>query len=359
MPATTPRPLALVLLGTAALAACSDDSSGVTDPAATYATLTVDASTAPAYVALGATATTTPVTTPATSTVWDLAFTGTPTVAVNGGASGPAGVKAYCLCANSALSLAQVEALTAAQGASAFGAVTTANVPTDTTFVSDASSQAISGWYDYNTTTRAITPNGTAWGVRLASTAGAYAKFHVSAIQNPTQAAAGTVTLEWAVQPSANGTIGADRQLAVDLSGGAKVYVNLTAGTTSNSPSAAWDVALQGYTVTVNGGSNGSGNVGAVPLVPSTFYPSYAAITTIPVGAQGIPAAAFTTDGAGGAFLAAPPYRYDPTSHQVYPTYDVYLVKRGAAVYKVQVVSYYSTGGTFGVLTLRYAKLAG
>jgi hypothetical protein len=342
----------------AGLAGCSSSESAPTDPGSSYATILINASTATTYVALGAPAMLATVGDPSASTTWDLAFTAEPTVAVNGGASGPGGVRAYCLCANSGLSLSQVEALSSAAGANAFGAVTTASVPADSAFHADVASQAITGWYDYNTTTHAITTNTKAWGVRLASTSGAYAKLHVSALPSPGQSNAGPVTIEWAVQSSSSGTLGADRQLVADLTAGAKVYVNLSTGTTSVSSTAAWDIALQGYTITVNGGASGSGNVGAVPLVPSTFYTSYAAITAIPVGATGIPSSAFATDGAGGAFLASAPYRYDPTSHQVYPTYDVYLVKRGTDVYKVQVASYYSTTGVFGYVTLRYEKLS-
>lgn len=346
----------LLISAVSLLAACSD-SSAPTDPGSQFASIQLDVTTSPAYLTLGTPATTATVTDPMTSSAWDLTFTSTPTVAVNGGASGPAGVKAYCLCGNASLTLAQVQALTSRNAAEAFGAVTAADIPADASFELDAASQAISGWYDYNPTTHAITTNGNVWGIRLASTVGNYAKFHVTAIPTPTQSNAGPVTLEWAAQTGATGTLGANQTLDVDLSSGAKVYVNLTDGTTSTSAASAWDIALQGYTISVNGGSSGSGNVGAVPLVPSSFYTSYAVITTIPVGASGIPSNAFTTDGAGGAFLANEPYRYDPQAHQVWPSYDVYLVKRGTTVYKVQVTSYYGTSGAFGALTVRYAKL--
>ena len=337
-----------------ALAACSS-SDIPTTPDVEFETITVDASTHTSFVALGAPASIIAVGDPSTSTAWDLELTAAPDVSVNGGASGSGGVKAFCTCANSGLSLSQVEGLTAAAGASAFASVTASSIPPDASFVADTASQAITGWYDYNAATHAISTNGKVWGVRLASTSGAYAKFTVLSIPTPGQSNAGPVTIKWAVQGTASGAMGADKQLLVDLSSGARVYVNLTAGTTSSTSSSPWDVALQGYTVYVNGAAGG----GAVAAVPSSFYTSYAGITSLPVGAQGIPSSAFTIDGAGGAFLAAAPYRYDPVLHQVFPTYDVYLVKRGTAVYKVQVTSYYSVSGTYGVLTLRYAKLSG
>ncbi len=348
-----------IALSLGLFAACSSSDTGVTDPGSSFATLQLNVTASPAYVALGAPATLVSVSDPSTSTAWDLEFTSTPTVAVNGGASGPGAVRAYCLCANSNLSLAQVEALTAAGAATSFAAVTAASVPADSLFTADVSSQAVSGWYDYNATTHATTTNSNVWGIRLASASGAYAKFRVIALPAPAQSNAGPVTIQWAVQSSATGVMGADKQAVVDLSSGAKVYVNLSTGTTSASSATAWDIALQGYTISLNGGASGSGNAAAVPLVPSTYYASYAAITAIPVGAAGIPPTAFIPDGTGGAFLTVAPYEYDQAAHQVYPTYDVYLVKRGTSVYKVQVIGYYSTAGVFGSLTLRYAKIAG
>jgi hypothetical protein len=345
-------PSSLLICGVALLAACSNDS-GPTEPGSQFTTIQLNSATAPAYLTLGATAAIATVTDPQASSAWDLAFTPGFEVKVNGGASGPAGVKAYCLCANASLTPAQVEALTAQGGAEAFGAVTVANIPTDASFETDEASQAIHGWYDYNPATHAVTPNEHAWAIRLASTAGAIAKFHVKAIPTPGLSNAGPVTIEWALQNG--GTMGADQTATVDLSSGAKIYVDLTAGTTSTTATAKWDVALQGYTISVNGGSSGNGNVSALELAPSSSFATYAAITSVP---GSIPAAAYSTDGTGGAFFTNPPYRYNSTTHQLWPTYDVYLVKRGTAVYKVQVVTYYRASGAANNVTLRYAKLA-
>ena len=346
----------LVFAGLAFLAACSDDNSP-TEPGSPYSTIQLGTAAGPAFLTLGTTASVAAVVDPTTSTAWDLGFTSTPTVTVNGGASGPGGVKAYCLCANRTLTLAQVEALTSAQGADAFGAVTSANIPADASFQSDAASMAIAGWYDYNPATHAVSANDNVWAVRLASTSGNYAQFHVKSIPNPGQSAAGSVTLEWAIQGGGSGTLGANQTLTVDVASGAKVYVNLTSGTSSATPAAGWDVALQGYMIYVNGGASGSGGASAIQIAPSP-YASYSAITQIPIGAQGIPTSVFVADGAGGAFTSDAPYRYASDKHQVYPTYDVYLVKKGKAVYKVQVASYYNaTTGAFGTITVRYAKL--
>lgn len=342
----------LLICGAALLAGCSDDAAP-TEPGSQFTTIQLNAATAPAYLTLGTTATVATVTDPQASSAWDLVFTPGYEIKVNGGASGPAGVKAYCLCANASLTQAQVEALTAQNGAESFGAVSAAAVPADASFETDEASHAIDGWYVYNPTTHAVTPSDKAWGIRLASTPGGIAKLHVKAIPTPAMSNAGPVTIEWALQTG--GTMGADQTAVVDLSTGARVYVNLTTGATSTTAAGTWDIALQGYTIFVNGGSSGNGSVSALELAPSTAFATYAAITSVPAS---IPASAYSTDGTGGAFLANLPYRYSTTTHQLYPTYDVYLVKRGTAVYKVQVVTYYSQTGAAGHVTLRYAKLA-
>jgi hypothetical protein len=342
----------LLIGGVALLAACSDDT-GPTEPGSQFTTIQLNSATTPAYVTLGATATIPSVTDAQASSAWDLAFTPGFEIKVNGGASGPAGVKAYCLCANATLTQTQIEALTAQDGVDAFSAVTTASIPTDASFEADAASQAIHDWYDYDPTTHAVTPSDKAWGIRLASTTGGIAKFHVKAIPAAGMSNAGPVTIEWALQNG--GAMGADQTASVDLSGGAKIYVNLTTGATSTTATSGWDVALQGYTISVNGGTSGNANVSALELAPSSSFATYSAITSVPAS---IPASAYSTDGTGGAFVANPPYRYNSTTHQLWPTFDVYLVKRGTAVYKVQVVTYYNTSGAAGNVTLRYAKLA-
>ncbi|HEY4306756.1 MAG TPA: HmuY family protein [Gemmatimonadaceae bacterium] len=342
-----------LLIGSAALLAACSDSSSTTEPGSQYTTIQLNAATAPAYLTLGSPATVATVTDPATSSAWDLSFSSAPNVTVNGGASGPGGVKAYCLCANGALTLTQVEALTTTQGADAFGAVTTTSIPTDSTkFQADAATQAISGWYDYNTTSHQLSANATVWAVKLVTTAGSYAKFHVKTIAADGSSAA----LEWATQVGGTAATSTTNQtVTVNPGSTTKIYVNLTTGATSTTAPASWDLAIANYTIYVNG----IGGASAIQLVPSP-YASYAAITQMPIGGTtGIPASVFATDGAGGVFSTNAPYRYDSNSHQVYPSYDVYLVKKGTAVYKVQVTNYYNTTGTFGNITVRYAKIGG
>jgi hypothetical protein len=57
-------------------------------------------------------------------------------------------------------------------------------------------------------------------------------------------------------------------------------------------------------------------------------------------------------------FDAHPWYRYNlDGGHQIWPTYDVFLIRRGDAVYKVQLTSYYGATGDSRQITFRYARL--
>ena len=140
----------LPLMAGVTLACSSDDSTGPRgqQPTAT-ANLTVDASTATAYVALGATAHTVVVADSSTSLAWDLSVNATK-VLLNGGTIGIAGVTAYCVCTNESMTSEQVMALTANGQAAAFEAVTASDIPSDASFSATVFTEH--PWYRYNLT---------------------------------------------------------------------------------------------------------------------------------------------------------------------------------------------------------------
>lgn len=132
--------------------------------------------------------------------------------------------------------------------------------------------------------------------------------------------------------------------------------------------SSEWDIAFRATGVMLNGGTNGSAgvvaacvcqNAGATDeqvkaMTPESELADFEAVT-----AAGIPAAgaAWTTD----VFDQKKWYRYNLTGsdHQVWPTYDVYLVRRGSEVFKVQLTGYYGEDGKARQIRFRYARLAG
>jgi hypothetical protein len=344
-----PRPhLVRLVIPFAALVvavACSD---GTTEPPPppTTSELTVDASASPAFVRLGDPATTVSVTNPSASTEWDLSFLAT-AVTVNGGAAGPGGVTAYCMCANANASVAELQAMSPENQLAAFDAV--ASVPAAATFVADALNPAISGWFT-GTGSGAVAALEKSWIVRRSSGGVILAKFRVTSISGATATSAGNVTIEYAIQPSTGAAFGPVATRTIDFSTG-PVYLDLASGPVSST--SAWDLRFSGFEIRLNGGVSGTGGVSAVvdesmPFAQLTAqYASFA------------PAAAYRSDSFGGVFVTSPWYKYNitGTDNQIWPNYNVYLIKRGETVYKVQLTSYYGSTGAPRQITLRASRL--
>ncbi|HEX7120303.1 MAG TPA: HmuY family protein [Longimicrobiales bacterium] len=329
------------------MAACAD-----TDPAGPekpeVATLTVDAAEAWAYVAFdGEEAVPVTVDDRSGSEAWDLGFFAT-SVMLNGGAAGPGGVVGHCVCQNAGAADEAITAMTAESELADFEAVTAAQIPVeDEAWTVDALAPAIDGWYRYDMSTHEVSAAPEqVWKVRTAS-GEAYAKFHVTAIEGAAREHAGRITIEFAVQPSAGSAFEATRVETVDVSGGA-VYFDLESGA-AVSADEAWDLWFEGYTIRVNGGVSGDGSAGASP--------AGAAFDAV-ADASDLMAGHYRGDAFGGVFDEHPWYRYNLEGrHQIWPTYDVYLVKRGESVYKVQLTGYYGPTGEARQVTFRYARL--
>ena len=329
------------------LGACSEDPTGPVTEEET--SLTVNAATGWAFVDLEE-GTQVNISTPTTSSAWDIAFFAT-SVMLNGGSAGPGGVAGTCLCQNRVATDAQVQAMTPESELVDFEDVTLADVPVDAeAWVPDALAPAIAGWYAYNPVTHQVSASpAKAWKLRLAEASNpGYAKFRVKEIAGATQSNAGKVTIEYAVQNAAGGALGEVQTAVLDVSGGSKVYFDFMDGAVSDASD--WDISLQGWELRLNSGVSGSGKAGAVLSTSETFE----AITD----ASDAPPQIYKADAFGGVFTATPWYRYNlDGNHTVFPTYDVYLIKRGDDVYKVQVTGYYGVDGTSRQITFRYALL--
>jgi hypothetical protein len=334
-------------------AACSDSSSPSSPEENETPQLTVDASTNWAFVRLGATAQQVTVASPGASSDWDIAFNAT-SVMLNGGSVGPAGVTGYCLCQNGEVTAAQVQAFTPAGELPDFDAVNASMAPaTASSWSADSVAEAVTGWWSYDIDTHVVSAApGKVWKVRLAARAGssdtAYAKFHVISIENAARENAGKVTFEYAVQTRKGAAMGAVKTATVDLSAGPVSFDLLTGAAAAG----AWDVRFTGYSLRLNGGSSGAGNAGASPVDES--FPSIA-------DASDLVSQQYLRDATGGVFSQKPWYLYNVTGsdHQIWPTFQVYLVKRGTELYKVQVTGYYDASANPRHITFRYEKLAG
>jgi hypothetical protein len=330
-----------LLLALAAVA-CEEDANGPGPQGPTYNTLQVDARTTWVYANL-ATNQVVAVTDPLTSTNWDIGFFAT-RVVTNGGAAGAGDVEGHCICQNAGATDPQILAMTAAGEEADFTAVTAAAIPsTAAAWASDALDPAIENWWSYNPTSHAVSANPTAvYAMKLRGTA--FAKMHVTNLQNAAMAHAGDVTIEFAVQPAAADPFGSVTTLTVNLASG-PVYVDLIDGVLGSSSD--WDIQLTGYTILVNGGISGTGGVAALETAED-----FATLATV----SDVPAAAYATgvDGYAGVFAAEPWYRYNLDGNNlISPTFNVYLIRRGTQVWKVQITSYYSTAGTGRFITFR------
>jgi hypothetical protein len=332
----------------AALLACTEESTGPLLPPPETTELTVDASTTPAFIRLGEPSAQVSVSSPTTSTAWDLSFFAT-SVSVNGGASGPGGVSAHCLCANANATVAELQAMTAENQLAAFDAVTVDDVPATSAFVFDALNPAISGWYSGEAAAATAATTRT-WIIRRSFPNVILGKFRVTAISGATAANAGAVTVEYAVQPSTGSAFGPVSTATLSLASG-PAYLDLSSGQVA--ASARWDLQFSGFEIRTNGGVSGSGGVAALLDATTPF----AQITAD--YAASAPPVAYRSDAFSGVFATSPWYRYNitGTDNQIWPNFNVYLVRRGNDTFKVQVTSYYGPTGTSRQITVRSAKV--
>lgn len=336
---------ALLLL--TAVTACGRDEAVIAPFTPVEGAMTVNASAGWSYVSLDDEAVVNPAA-PATSTQWDIAFNAS-NVMLNGGQAGPGGVTGYCLCQNSAANpdAATVLAYTPASELADFTAVTAALAPSASSFVSDDLSAAFEGWYAGSGAT-ATPAADRVWLVRLRDGVG-YAKLRVTSIAGASIGTPGTVTLEFAVQPTATAPLGATRTLAVAVPATGTARVDLAAGALTASAT-DWDILFDGWTLRLNGGVSGTGKV-----VAAVADEPFDVLTTAVTASQ-----AYRSDTYAGVFATAPWYRYNLAGdHGISPTFDVYLLKRGSRLYKLQITSYYGPAGESRQVGIRYALIAG
>jgi hypothetical protein len=344
----------LVVAASGTLAACrSDEVIGpVVDPINTAVTeVVVDASTRTAYVALGDTVRVVTPASPAASTEWDLSFFAT-TVALNSGPTGPGSVRAYCLCGNENVSNTQIQTLTATNQRAAFDAVTAAQIPADDRFVGESLLPRITGWFTGTGASAQANPNRTFVLLRTrVLPVPLYGKFRITGLTGATATSPGTVTVEYAMQAVGTGPLPASRTATLTV-GGSPVYFDLVAGATT-SAAGTWDIQFDGFVIRANSGASGGAGHLVAPPVDADF-------ATLDLAAlRATPNSAFGQDQLGGPFGARPWYRYNVTGSdlQIWPNFNVYLVKTRERVYKLQLTGYYDVTGRARFITVRQARL--
>jgi len=297
------------------------------------------------------------VTNPSSSGAWDIAFRRY-SIRLNGGVAGTKGVTGFNLENNVGASEAEVLAFTAENQLPAFDAIDASDIPS-AGFTSEVLAPDHTSWFRPTATGLLANP-AAVWKLRRASGAGAgaYAVIRVENIVNadPPSQADGMrgITFGYRLQ-AAPGTLGAAQTVAVDLTSLTEAGVNLATGAvvTPTAGDCSWDVKVtRAYTFEINAACL----AGTFPFdVSETFdavtradnAPEYAAFLSLISGP--IPN---SIESPSGVFL------YNLAGdNRLSPTFNIFLVKVGSSVYKLQVVSYYSSTGVSGYPTIRYAKI--
>jgi hypothetical protein len=277
---------------------------------------------------------------------WDIAFRRYE-VRLNGGVSGTKGVVGFALDNNSNASDAEVLAFTADNTLAAFDAVREAQIPPDNQFVSD---RLVEDKTAYVTFAGAPAANATAyWKVRTAD--GGYALLRATAIAYNQTGSLTSITLERRAQ-SIYG-LDAPQQIVVPITG-APVTISLATGTAVTANGCNWDIQVHPQTFAMT--TNTACNVGTYPGGASPTFASATTASDAPqyalfiAGLAGPVPNSITDEGA--------PFRYNlENTNRLHPSFNTYLVKAGANVYKFQLINYYSAAGASGFPTIRYARI--
>lgn len=341
-------------LAVAVLAACNGDSSG---PGNTLpkGELEVDASstTLYAYVDLVSGAVVN-VADPGTSDAWTLGFRRYE-VRVNGGVAGPGQISGYNLANNAGATSDEVLAFTPENQKAAFDAVGPADIPDNSAFITESLVANPLAWLDFAGGAPAANSNA-AWKLRRTPDGG-YAVFHATALTiggtTPQTAVLATVTIEWRYQP-AGGALGDAHQATLDVGAG-NTTIDFSTGTVAAPSGCGWDLeAGADFSLAVNAACD----VGTFPLDASESFaglttagdaPDYGAFLSGLTGP--VPFSTALDDPAG-------PFLYNLAGdNRLSPTFNIYLIKVGADVYKVQLIGYYNATGAGGHPTIRFAKI--
>lgn len=128
--------------------------------------------------------------------------------------------------------------------------------------------------------------------------------------------------------------------------------------------SSSWDLGFFATNVVTNGGQAGPGGVTAYCVCQNASATS-AQILAMTPESEASDYDAITLSDVPSPTLFSPTifadkrwYKYNLAGdHRISPTFDVYLVKRGEAYYKIQLTGYYSATNAPRHITFRYERL--
>jgi hypothetical protein len=290
-----------------------------------------------------------PASGPANSTNWDIAFRRF-TIQLNSGVAGPKGVLGFNLANNATADTATILGFTPENQLAAFQAIGVSDIPDPTAFKAEGLGPDLSSWFRFDPVAMGLVANPqAAWKLRRSASAD-YALFRVSRIVASTTAL-DSVVFEYRLQPSA-GTLGAIDSIIVGT-GGPAPGANFGTDAAVAATGCGWDVrATVAFEVLVNG----TCGAGTFPLDVSQNFtaltraddaPDYGLFLALISG----PVPASFSD-------PEAPFLYNlALDNRLSPTFNTYLIKVGANVYKLQLTDYYNGAGQSGYPTVRYSKI--
>ncbi len=266
---------------------------------------------------------------------------------VNGGVAGSGSVTGFNFENTKTATPAQVFALTNLNTLAAFDSVRDARIPADSLFKADRLIPNATGFLSFGAATpTAKTAN--FWKVRTAT--GAHQLTRVTAITFAGRALS-SVTFESRTQ---TGTIlGAARSFTI-ATGASPVSVNLGNGNIVTPAGCNWDLVITPalYEISANAACNagtypGDATAAFAGTTSASDAPQYGAFLSLLTG----PIPNDIENPAG-------PFRYNLNNDQrLSPSFNTFLIRNGAATYKLQVIGYYGLSGAGGFPTLRYARI--
>lgn len=258
-------------------------------------------------------------------------------------------VTAYALAENRNASNDELAAMTPASVLGAFDQIRAAQIPADAAFQADVLTENTTAYLNFGAV---LTANATRyWKVRTANAG--HALFRVSALTFTPAQVVTSVTFE--VRQQTGNTLGAPQAFTID-NPTAPFAISLTNAQRVTPSGCNWDLWFNPATNSLAITTNTACNVGTSPGPTS---PSFANATSASDAAQYAPYLSVlsgpipnsSSDKVG-------PFLYNLAgTNRLHPTFNTYLVRSGAATYKVQFINYYGETGTSGYITLRYARI--
>lgn len=330
------------------LAACESDSSGPRNNTPGETQINASSATAFTYFSLSDNGVVS-VTDPAASTAWDLGFRRFG-VKLNSGVAGTKNVLGFNLANHASADTADFLGFTADNQLAAFNAVGEADIPADGDFTAEGLGPDFSSWFRFDPVANGLVANPqAAWKLRRSASA-EYAVFRVKRIV-ASNVALDSVIFEYRLQP-AGGALGTIDSVAVKA-GTATAGANFSTDAAVDTTGCGWDLkATADFQVLVNAGCG----AGTFPLDASEDFAAITAANNAPD--YGLFLSLISGPIPNSFEDPHAPFLYNLAGdNRLTPTFNIYLLKIGASVYKMQLIGYYNDSGQSGYPVVRYAKI--